>query len=183
MEKRRHSRKLLNKRGAIWDTIFIAVMLFIGAILTLILLWTMNTVSDVTYGELRQIESEIEGDQNVSGILPKMSASFDATLDFVFLGLLLALLAGGLVASFIVDFHPVFVIFFIIILAIALVVAVPLSNSWMEFTDSGQFTNQTGNLTATDHIMSNLPLYLAAIGFLMIIVMYAKTVRGREEYT
>lgn len=186
MEKRKdYLRPILtrkNKKGAIWDVFFIGIMLFVGAIVVLFALWIMGSISDVAYGQLREVESEISGEQNVSGILPDVKAKYQSTMDFVFLGVLLALLAGGLVAAFIVDFHPVFVIFFIIVLAIAVIVAVPMSNSWEAIIDSGHFTNESVHLTITDHIMMNLPLIIGAIGFLMIIVMYAKTARGREEY-
>ena len=74
--------------------------------------------------------------------------------------------------------NPTFMFIYFILIVAAVIVGAFLSNFWETMTTASVFGTTVSNLPIMNHIMLFLPFYLAAIGFMAILVMFAKPQEG-----
>jgi len=98
-------------------------------------------------------------------ILPK----FDYIVFVFFIALLLSLI----ISSWFVAGNPIFMFAYFLILTIAVALSAVFSNVWAKFTQD-YFGTTVTHFAITNNILTYLPLYIAVVGFIGIIVMFAK---------
>lgn len=164
------------KTGGPQDIIVIIVFIFIIGILGIVINKALNDIVPEIEGKINETRTSADVSQGFARIM-NVTAMLDKISFAIFAGLVILLI----VSAFLVDTHPVFFPFFILILIIAVIIAVPLSNSWEEITSKSTFSTAITNFPIMNHILGNLPIYTVVIGFLGILVMYAKSRYGGQS--
>lgn len=101
-----------------------------------------------------------------------ISNRLDYVLFAVFIGLILAIIISG----WFVGGNAIFMFIYFIFLVIAVSVSAVLSYVWEDIPSRATVlaSTITGNFPITNHILVNLPMYITVIGFIGVIVMFAK---------
>ena len=169
----------MNKNGDIADLSHFVTVIFVLGIIFFIggILW-FNVVTPVT-NKIVNLTDNAETQANIE-------ASFDSTerainiLDplfvFFFFGFYLVLL----ISVFFLDTSPGFMIFAIIGLIIVIFVGGVIADAWinienemdLELLESGKVSPAT-SFEMTNHVVSNIPIYLSIMSSIFLIVLYA----------
>lgn len=89
---------------------------------------------------------------------------------YIFLGMVLALI----ITSWFVAGRPVFGFLYMIVIIIGVGLSAILSNVWETTTIMARFGAAVGSFPITNHLLSYLPIYTLAVGFIGMVVMFAK---------
>ena len=115
----------------------------------------------------------IAGDNTTVQVLEdtkNLTDRFDYVVFGVFIGLTLAIL----ITSWFIPSNPIFTAIYFLVIVIGVVLAVPLSNVWEDMTTSAIFGTTIQSFPVANNLLSNMPIYIAIIGFLGIVIMFAK---------
>ena len=96
-------------------------------------------------------------------------------------GFFIALVLGLLITSWLIGANPLFMFVYFIIVTIGTLVSTILSNVWESITTDANLVGTLGVFPLTNHLLTNLPLYVAVVGVIGIIIMYAKPYMVGEE--
>lgn len=97
-----------------------------------------------------------------------------AKLDYVIFGLFIGLVLGLIISGWFVGGNPIFMAIYFLIIVISVAASAILSNVWETTTTASIFGSTIVNFPITNNLLLNLPLYLGVIGFLGMVVMFAK---------
>lgn len=164
---------ILKKKGQSGtDIIFMVAFLLMFSIAALVgkMAWT-------------EMSTSMKSNEVINSSAPAISAIEAADTannlwDYVFLILFVGFTIGMVVLGYFIPARPAFVIMFILVLMLAVVLSGVMSNVW-----AGVYNNlvfQNSDMDITNHIMSNLMLYVTMVGALAMIATYSKT-RGDNE--
>lgn len=145
----------------------------------LIVLVLMGIVSVVTYMAFDQVNTDILADsdmnveaQNISNdlfsIYPEL---FDNLFLFAF-GLFILFL---IVSTFFLDTHPIFFILTVIALISVFLVGMLLTNVYDDLMMDSSLASYANSFTYTGWIISNSVPIIIVLGFLIAIILYAKS--------
>lgn len=163
-----------NKRGSMFDIIYLTVGFFVLVLMTFII----HKIWNEMYPQLRDetwVSSTSTGNETLQSVQTTFNG-FNFILLFVFFGMILAII----ILATQIQVHPAFYFIGLLVLMIAITLGAMFSNAFAEITDEADFANQTVTFNYSKHVLDNYPKYLAVAGFLAIIVIYAKLRRGRE---
>jgi len=99
-----------------------------------------------------------------------LTLRFDSVVFGVFIGLVLAIL----ITSWFVPSNPIFAAIYFIVIVIGVVLSTIMSNVWEQMTTSAIFGTTIQSFPIANNLLSNMPVYLAVVGFLGIVIMFAK---------
>lgn len=158
----------MNKNGSARDVVLIGVLVFSLALGLFILFFMSSKVVDTMVGmsAINQSSSAVSALQGID----KVNARFDYSVFAVFIGLVLALIITG----WFIGGMPIFMFIYFIVIIIGVVLSTVLSNVWESATGASIFGDTTTHFVITNNIMANLPYYMAVVGFIGIVVMFAK---------
>jgi hypothetical protein len=88
----------------------------------------------------------------------------------VFIALSLALLITG----WFVGGNPLFMFVYFIVVVLATVAAGVLAWFWEQFSQASVLAASLASFPITDHLVSNLHIYIAVLGVVGMVVMFAK---------
>lgn len=147
----------------IFGPIFFAV-----AVMFFIVSYTGSTVVDNVINKpvVNESSQTIVAFQGID----KVTARFDYVGLGVFVGLVLAVIVTG----WFVGGHPIFMIAYILLVAISVAITAMLANAWESITAFAKFTATLASFPIVNHLVLNLPLYVGVVGFIGIVVMFAK---------
>lgn len=95
-------------------------------------------------------------------------------MDYVIFGLFIGLVLGLLISGWFVGGHPIFMAIYFIIIVVGVAISAVLANTWETTTTMSIFGSTINSFPITNNILLNLPIYIAVIGFLGMVVMFAK---------
>lgn len=157
----------MNKRGSIID-------LFTGMGLLL-------AVAFIAFISASVGSSVLGGLKNTSAALnPVVNNTLNAGIatsqlgDVVFLILFAGWCLAMLVSSMSVDHHPAWFFIFVILSILGVVIAAPISNAYVEISQSDAMVQWVPSFPITDMIMTNLPFIIMLIAGGLLIWTYAK---------
>jgi hypothetical protein len=151
------------------DVIMIAVVLFIFAIGFFVMHYAVNTTinSMLNIPEINSSNATATALQGAKALTNRM--------DYVIFGLFIALLLSLLITSWFISGYPIFMFIYFIVTVLAVVFSTILSNVWETVsTDITTFSTTVNSFPITNHLLNNLPIYIAIAGFVGIVVMFAK---------
>ena len=169
----------MNKKGDIGDLLYFITILFSLAIIFFIggVLW-YNVVDPVTQKMLNVTDNEAtkaeinESFEKTQGALNIL----DPLFAFFFFGFFLVLL----MSVFFLDTSPGFLIFALVGLLIIIFTAGILADSWINIEDEmstaleeGGMVSPASNFQITNHLVTNMPIYLTIMSSIFLIVLYA----------
>ena len=156
------------------DIIFVGVVLALTTFVFFGTHYVMNTAVDevITNPSINTSTYAVDAFNSVKS----MSNRMDYIIFAIFVGMTLAVLvAGWLVAG-----NPLFMFLYILVLGIGIVISSVLTYVWDQLIASGKFPGTIAYFPIGNHLLSNLPIYIAVLGFLGIMVMFGKMYYQQE---
>jgi hypothetical protein len=158
----------MNNAGSATDVLFIAAMATFLAIGFLVIHYVIGTVTD-----------NIVANPTVNSSSAAVSAfnsmkTVSNRLDYVIFALFIGMSLGLIITGYFVYGYPVFMFFYIIVNMIAVGLAAVFSNVWEEFTTNPMLATSVSAFPITSNLMAYLPYYTGIVGFIGIVVMFAK---------
>jgi len=150
------------------DVIVISALTFVTAIIIYIIAFSGNAVIQrmiLTPGvnESAGAVRALEGTQ-------RTILRFDYVVFGVFIGLTLSLIITG----WFVAGNPIFSFIYFLVIVFAVAISAILSNVWQEMTSQVTLNTLLYSFPISNQLMVHLPLYTTIIGFIGLIVMFAK---------
>lgn len=159
---------MLNRRGSAQDILLIGVLLFAFGIGFLILHMVGTRIYD---GLLAQ--SSIQSSPATVEVFEAAKAQL-AKLDLWFLAIFIGLVLALIITSWFISTNPLFMSLYVIILIIGVIVSMGLSNAWESASQRPAFATSLAAVPITNHVLSYLPYYIAVVGMVGCIVLFAK---------
>ena len=150
------------------DVLWIAVIVFALGIGLFGIHYMLNQTVDKML-KIEQI-NESSGTVTAFGNIKNLTNKFDY---FVF-GVFIAFVLGLIVTSWFIPAHPIYMFAYFLVVVISVVISTVLANSWELISQSSIFGNTVVSFTLTNNLLMNLPIYVAVIGFIGIVLMFAK---------
>ena len=176
-----------NKKGNARDVILIVVLLFCFGIGFFIINYVGDTMKTALINNEAWNSSLVDG-SNASQILETHVDTVNSRMDYLYLGVFLGLTLALIITAWFVGGHPIFMAVYFLFVVIAVVLAVVFANVWDDLTNKispayYNFSSTIDDFRITNNILAHLPMYIAIIGIVGIIVMFAKPGggEGREE--
>lgn len=150
------------------DTLFIAAFIFAIGIALFLTHYTMTSTYDIMV-ESPEINSSANAITTLGGV-PTVTARFD----YIILAMLIGLSLAMIITGFLVGGVPIFMFFYFIIVGLAVVISTIFANVWESVTNTSALVATLASFPMANHILLNLPYYISIIGFIGIVVMFAK---------
>lgn len=151
------------------DVLLVAVLIFVFGIGFLIIHYAMTTAVDAMTGN-----TEINSSSNAVSSLNAVKTVTLARLDYVIFGLFIGLVLGLLISGWFVGGHPIFMFIYFIVVIIGVVISAFMANFWETISQSSTFLATTASFPITNHLLLYLPIYVGIVGFIGVVVMFAK---------
>ena len=151
------------------DVALIGALIFILGMGLFVIHFSMSTMTTAMLNEtsINQTEGAVD---SLEGIQNNVLARLDYVVVSVFFILILVLIISG----WFVGGNPIFMFIYFIVVVIGTLMSILLSNVWETVTQSASFGSTITAFPITNNIMLNLPIYVAVIGFIGLVVMFAK---------
>lgn len=111
---------------------------------------------------------------NASVVAIESMQTTAARLDYVIFGLFIGLLLGLIITSWFIGGNPLFIFIYFIVWMIAVVISTVLSNTWETVTSMAIFGTTIVDFPLTNNLIAYLPIYIAVVGFIGFVIMFAK---------
>jgi len=158
----------MRKKANIQDVALAMIILFVMAITILTVKYTyVRFVDEAT--ALPSFNSSLAAVE-VLDATAELTDRFDYVGFVLFIGLTLAIIITG----YLVGGHPIFVFIYFIALTILVAVSSVFSFAWEQITDKAIFTDTVAKLPIIDLLITNFPVYIVIVGFIGMMVMFAK---------
>lgn len=158
----------MNKKGSARDVVLIAVILFSIGIGVFMVHSLFNTAVD------KMLLTPVINESAAASSALSSAKSLSDRFDYIFFGLFIGLVLALMITSWFIGGNPIFMFIYFIVVIIATVLGTIMSNVWAAVSTASVFGVTIASFPLTNHILSYLPYYMAVIGVLGIIVMFAK---------
>jgi hypothetical protein len=158
------------------DVLLIGALIFVFGIGFFMVFFAMTQVTSqmVLIPEIASSQATVDVLNAQSNVINKM--------DYVIFGLFIGLVLGLIISGWFVGGHPIFMAIYFIVIVISVASSTVLSNVWETTTQASIFGATVANFPITNNLLTNLPIYLSAIGFLGMVVMFGKPfMMGNEQ--
>lgn len=149
------------------DVVLIGVLVFAAAIGLFAIFAAVNPMlNSMQHSAINESGTAVEALQGTQTMLGK--------LDYLVLGVFLALVLSLIITSWFIGGNPLFMFIYFIVITLAVIVSAILSNVWETMSGASVFGTTISNFSIANHLMSYLPYYIGVVGFIGIMVMFAK---------
>ena len=155
----------MNKKGSLFDVLFLAGSFLVIALAILFGFLIMSNFND--HFQASSVIT-IEGKTASS----TLTGYFPGIVDNVFLFLVIGSAMAALVLASMVRVSPIFIPFFIVMLIFFTFITGILSNIYQEVAGNTNVVAYANQLMFISTVMEYLPLMVAAIGILLMVIMY-----------
>lgn len=162
---------MITKRGAIFQIMFLMIIIFITAIVGL-LFYTLSFEITKTYDQSGIFDNTPIAKEKNLYMQSVARYTTDETVLFLFIAMIIALI----IAAAKTKFSPLVIFLFILVLLIAILNASGMVNIYQGLATSPVLSETSGHLTFTNIIFGKyLPLIICVLGALIMIIMYSKS--------
>lgn len=160
------------KQGnAIVDSIYIVIVLFAIAVITVFL-----------YVSLYEVNEDIQEDEDLSAdakqILDDTTTDYPILFDGLFIFILVGLWILVIIASFSIDAHPIFFGVVFVLLIFVFLAAIIFSNTFVETMAEEDMIAFAIQFPKMQWVMNNLLTVIIVIGFSIMLALYGKNKLG-----
>lgn len=149
------------------DVMLIGVLVFATGIgLFAIYAAFTPAIDALEHSPLNESEKAIEAIQGSKAVLDKV--------DYLVFGVFIALSLALIITSWFIAGNPLYMFIYFIIIIIAVVASAIMSNVWETVTGASVFGTYLSAFSLANHILLLLPYYIGVVGFIGIVVMFAK---------
>ena len=156
-----------HKKGSIFDVLILAIIL---------LAMTMFIVFG--YKLMTTINTDFQANADLStaskGHISDLKGRFVNLFDGIFLTVVIFLSLVIAVGVYFLDLHPIFYIPSIFVIIFVIIVSAAFANVFNDVTDASDIQAEADEFTLMPFIMKHFVKFIAIIGFLIVIAMYAK---------
>jgi len=156
------------------DVILIAVVVFVSAIVFM----SVKYVTNIAYDEMK--DNPVINDSDTTVEVLSAGQAISERLDYVIFAVFIALVLGLIITGWFIGGNPLFMFLYFFFIVIAVIISVLLSNGYETIIDNSILSTQVSSFTITNQMVLNLPIIIAVVGFLGIVVMFAKPFVGGE---
>jgi len=129
-------------------------------------------INDTYTSEMLKVD-EINNSQPTREVL-EASQETANRLDYIVFSVFLGMVLALMVTSWFVAGNPVFMFVYFIMMIIGVALSAINSNIWSDVSTASVFGSQVAAFPLTNHILSYFPIYMAAVGLIGLVVMFAK---------
>ena len=152
----------MNKKGSIFDVLFVAIAIFIISIVIILCHTLLTNFFDKAPDGTINKDYEDEMLDNYK--------QFDYMVASFVIGSFLFVLVG----AYLLNTHPVFLIAGIFFLMLSVFVSAIISNTFGAFVENSQIVSSANVFPITTTIMQYLPIEIMLLGFGVLIVLFIK---------
>lgn len=164
--ERKKMLKRLDKKAYIQDILFFGIIVFILAIIVIVGA-RLNDDFNTNYQATNASTTSKE-------IMSDASGRYDNIFDWMFISVLIFFALSIFATVFLLDTHPVFFWVIIVIFGIILMVLAMIGNVFESFSTDDKFATQVNDLSTLSVVMDNWVIILMVIGFIAIILLFAR---------
>lgn len=150
------------------DIVIVSVLLFVFAIGGFTVFFAAHEVTNSLIN-MTAINSSSEA---VTALQSTNEAG--SRIDYLLLALFMGLSLGVIITGYLVGGHPIFMGAYFIVLVIAAVLSAVFGNVWSDVSGASIFGSAVTSFPITNHLLSNLVVYVSVIGVIGMIVMFFK---------
>lgn len=150
------------------DTLLLAVVIISLGIGFFVLYNTFNTSIDAMLG-ITQIN---ESSTAVSAL--ESTKELTNQFDYVIFGVFIALTLGIIISGWLIGGYPILMFIYLLIIIISTIIAGVFGYVWEQVSQASVFGASVAAFPLTNHILNNMTIYVAVIGIVGTIVMFAK---------
>lgn len=150
------------------DLVLISIAIFILGIASISVYSIFNTAVD----QMLNVSTVNSSNKTVSALEGAQEATnrMDYVIFMTFMGLCLAMIVVG----WIVGSHPIFMFVYSMVMIISVILSAVFANVWASVSQASVFNNAISAFPITNNLLINFPIYMAVVGFIGLIVMFAK---------
>jgi len=156
-----------SKKGSLLDIMWIGLVLFIFAVLTIVGGYILTEVSS-NFGNSTSIGNESK--QMLRENEDRLPALFDGIFLFMFIGSMLA----TVISVFWIKTHPMFFFISIIMVIIFAFIFIILGDMFGDVANTTEFQPTAQRFSIMTHIMDHFGTYMLVLAFIVIIVLFVK---------
>lgn len=168
MQSRKKTKYLKSKKASYFDLFFIAIFLFISALMIFIGFMVVSAFNNKI-----QAQSDISASTKAM-INDKITAKYPPVFDKLYLVMFIGSLLTALVGAWMIDTHPVFFVVGIIILVVICIITMVLHNAYERFVAEPAFSSMIVSFPIINFFMQHILQIIIACAILVMIVLYAK---------
>lgn len=150
------------------DVILVGVLVFVFGTAFFI----MNFVFNETVDDMLNIEV-INQSEATAGSLEGIGNTL-GRLDYLVFGLFIGLVLALIITAWFVGGNPIFMFIYFIVVVLGVVFSTIMSNVWETMSQASVFGSTVAEFSLTNNLILNLPVYMSVIGFIGLVVMFAK---------
>lgn len=150
------------------DVMYIAVILGVLGLAFLAAHYVINKAAD----QMLATSAINESSSAVTSITA--SKTMTGRMDYVIFGFFIASCLGIIITGWFIGGNPVFTFVYFLVVVVAIIVSTIISNVFDDIANTSVLVSSVSAFPITTHIVSYLPIYVSIIGFIGIVVMYAK---------
>lgn len=158
----------MNKRGSIQDLVVLMIVLFALGIVLVVANYSFDAFKTKMVAN-----PTVNSSQETLAVLDT-SVTTNHRLDYISFAILMGFVLAIIITSWIVGGHPLFSIIYIIGLILLVAFSAVFSFIWNRIATNNILASTVEAMPISNHILSNLPIYLCIVGFIGVIVLYAK---------
>ena len=157
-----------HKKGSAFDLFSIITVLFVLAVGVLIMTFITTSITGKmkVAGGINSTPEAVKALEDVE----KVTLKYDMFGVAMFLGLFL----GIIITGYLIGGYAIFAFVYFIMIILAVIVSAIMANTWETISSIAIFGATLATMPMTNHILLNLPFYLAITGFVGMIAMFAK---------
>lgn len=158
----------MNSKGSVQDVALMMCVVFSLAIAFLASHYILGLTVDKLIAE-----DQINGTSKAVDSFNTVK-TMTGRLDYVIFGVFIGFTLGIMITGFFVGGHPLFMILYFFMVCILTGVAAVISNVWETFSNRADLIASLPSFPITNHLLTYFPTYIAVVGMVGIIAMFAK---------
>lgn len=145
----------------------------------MVVLFVLGIGIIMIYAGLNPVITGMQGDPTLANSSVAMTALSGATRainysDYVFLCAFIGIILMVIITSWLVAGNPLFLIIFILMMILGVAIGAAFSNAFETMAANPNLASVISVFPITVYIMSHLPYFVSVLGFISIIVTFAK---------
>jgi hypothetical protein len=160
---------LQSRKGNMLDLPLIIIVLFAFAFVVLISSVILDEFQDATH------------DTNINQTYIDRGIDSVIMLDSMFLVVTIMLGIATAIMAFYIKTHPVFFAISFVLLILFTLISVFFTNTFVFIYEHDTFADVAPSFPLIEYIFKDLPLFIAVIGIIIMIALYAKGGSGRSD--
>lgn len=158
----------MNRKATVQDVGVAMIFFFVAVILFFVTTYTYDTFVD----KIRLTPGVNSSQVTIDAF--EDSRDLTNRLDYVAVVLLFGLTLAIIITGWFVAGNQLFAFVYLLVLVILIIVSAMLSYVWSIISANSNFVTTLTKFPISDYILQNFPIFITVIGFLGMMVMFAK---------